>query len=235
MPIYIRVLCLIGISLIMMNFSPVPAYAEKTKTESPSFSILAYGDSLVAGYGLRPDEDFSDQLENRLEASGLSTDVINAGVSGETTAGGLARLDWTLEGVSRQPDLVILVLGANDMLRGLPPEQVYDNLDQILDRITDKNIPVLLAGMKAPDNMGQDYVMRFNQIYPRLADKYKQVELYEFFLQDVAGVAGLNQPDGIHPNAKGVQKIVKHMAPKVKAILITADKKTTAPENNTGD
>jgi len=177
--------------------------------------LMAYGDSLTHGYGLSPGETFPEQLEAALREKGLDVQVINAGNSGDTTAGGLARLDWAL---ADDPDAVILELGANDGLRGLDPAATYDNLDAILAKLTAQDLPVLLAGMLAPPNLGREYGEEFNQIYPRLAKKY-DLPLYAFFLDGVAMEPGLNQADGIHPNADGVAEIVARILPHVVRLL----------------
>lgn len=181
--------------------------------------VLAFGDSLTAGYGLPKEASFTAQLERALQEEGVAVTVIDAGVSGDTSAGGLARLDWTLAGTSHGgPDAVIVELGANDALRGIDPEVTYDNLDAILNEIGRRGIPVLLAGMRAPPNLGPEYARAFDGIYGRLADKH-DVALYPFFLEGVAAAPDLNQADGIHPNARGVEEIVKRMAPAVKDLL----------------
>ena len=177
--------------------------------------IVAFGDSLTAGYGLSAGDGFTDRLQQRLTADGLDVEVINAGVSGDTSKGGLARLDWSVpDGTS----LVILELGANDALRGVAPEQTKANLDAMLERLKARNIPVLLAGMIAPPNMGEDYGNAFNPIYADLAALH-DVPLYPFFLDGVAGDARLNQADGMHPNAEGIGIIVDRIAPKVAELL----------------
>ena len=177
--------------------------------------LLAYGDSLTHGYGLPAGETFPEQLEEALRDAGLDVTVINAGNSGDTTAGGLARLDWAL---ADDPDAVILELGANDGLRGLDPAATFDNLDAIMARFTEAGLPVLIAGMLAPPNLGREYGEAFNAVYPRLAEKYDSA-LYPFFLDGVAMEANLNQPDGIHPNAAGVAEIVKRIKPHVVRLL----------------
>jgi len=173
--------------------------------------ILALGDSLTAGYGLPKSESFPVQLEAALRTRGLAVTVLDGGVSGDTTAGGLARLDWSL---AANPDVAIVELGANDALRGLDPAATEANLDAILTRLDRRHIPVLLAGMLAPPNLGEDYGRRFNAIYPRLAERHK-VALYPFFLDGVAMQAGLNQGDGMHPNPRGVAAIVDRITPYV--------------------
>jgi acyl-CoA thioesterase-1 len=177
--------------------------------------LLAFGDSLTHGYGLAAGETFPDQLEAALRAEGLDVTVINAGNSGDTTAGGRARLDWAL---ADDPDAVILELGANDGLRGLDPAATYDNLDAIMARLTGAELPVLIAGMLAPPNLGREYGEAFNAVFPRLADKYRQ-PLYPFFLDGVAMAPALNQADGVHPNARGVAEIVRRIKPHVIRLL----------------
>lgn len=174
--------------------------------------ILALGDSLTAGYGLASDQAFPVRLEKALKARGIEAVVDNAGVSGDTTAGGLARLDWALDG--SKPQLAIVELGANDGLRGLDPAATRKNLDAILTRLKAAGVRVLLAGMYAPPNLGRDYGREFNAIYPELAEKHK-VALYPFFLDGVAANPALNQADGIHPTAKGVDVIVERILPAV--------------------
>jgi acyl-CoA thioesterase-1 len=180
--------------------------------------ILALGDSLTAGYGLPQPAGFTEQLEKALRAKGHAVDIINAGVSGDTTAGGLARLDWAL---ADKPDAVIVELGANDMLRGLDPAAAKANLDAILKRLTERGIPVLLTGMYASPSLGRAYGERFNAMYPALAEKYA-VPLYPFFLEGVATDPALNQGDGIHPNAEGVTAIVERILPHVVRLIETA-------------
>lgn len=174
-------------------------------------TILAYGDSLTAGYGLRAVDGFTAVLERGLNAAGAAVRVINGGVSGDTSAAGLARLDWTLV---ERPDLVLLALGANDALRGLDPAVTEANLAAILTRLQAQAIPVLLIGMRAPPNLGPDYTAAFDGIYGRLAARFG-VPLYPFFLDGVAAVAALNQEDGMHPNAAGVEAVVARLLPHV--------------------
>jgi acyl-CoA thioesterase-1 len=176
--------------------------------------ILALGDSLTAGYNLPASEAFPVKLEAALKAKGHQVTVINAGVSGDTTAGGLARLDWAL---ADRPQAAIVELGANDMLRGLDPGQTFANLDAILGKLKGQGVRVLLAGMKAPPNLGP-FAGEFNAVYPKLADKHK-IDLYPFFLDGVASKADLNQGDGIHPTAKGVDRIVEGILPKVRRLI----------------
>ena len=177
--------------------------------------LLALGDSLSAGYGLARSDGFADQLGRALRGEGLDVKVLNGGVSGETTAGGLARLDWML---SDEPDAVIVELGANDGLRGLDPNETQANLDAILNKLKQHNIPVLLTGMLAPPNMGSEYGEDFNGLYAMLANRH-DVVFYPFFLEGVAGNLELNQEDAIHPNAKGVAEIIRRILPSVKELL----------------
>ncbi len=183
--------------------------------QAESFKLLVFGDSLVHGYGLAPIDSFPAQLEARLAANGWPVTVINAGNSGDTTAAGLARVDWSLAG---KPDAVIVELGANDALRGIDPSQTRDNLEQILLRIRGQGLPLLLAGMRAPRNLGRDYTEAFDRIFPELADQLN-VALYPFFLEGVALRPDLNQADGIHPNRAGVTEIVGRIVPYVERLL----------------
>ena len=177
--------------------------------------IMAFGDSLTAGFGLAPADSFPSQLQRALEARGLPARVLNAGVSGDTTSGGLARLDWSL---SDRPDMVIVALGANDALRGIDPAITRANLAAILEKLRRKKLPVLLAGAYAPPNLGREYEASFNGIFPDLAKEY-DVPLYPFFLEGVVTVPSLNQGDGVHPNAKGVAVIVERITPYVVSLI----------------
>ncbi len=177
--------------------------------------LLAFGDSLVHGYGLTASESFPVQLEAALGARGYPVEVINAGNSGDTTAAGRARLDWAL---AVQPDLVLVELGGNDGLRGIDPSDTYRNLDDILARLADKDLAVLFAGMRAPRNLGEDYVAEFDAVFPRLAEKHG-VAFYPFFLDGVALDPTLNQADGIHPNAAGVTVLVERIVPALEPLL----------------
>lgn len=173
------------------------------------------GDSLTAGYGLAPQDAFPAQLQRALEAANIAAKVSNAGVSGDTSAGGLARLDWVL---GDQPQVVIVELGGNDMLRGLPPSMTRSNLDTLLTRLKGAGVVVLLAGMRAAPNLGPSYAAEFDRIFPSLAKKHGAL-LYPFFLKGVAGRPDLNLPDGIHPTAKGVGVIVEGILPTVKVAV----------------
>lgn len=181
--------------------------------------LLLLGDSLFAGYGLPRTEAFPTRLQAALQESGTAVSLIEAGVSGDTTAGGLARLPWVLGGPpEQQPDAALVEFGGNDVLRGFAPQTTEANLDRILATFGERRIPVLLVGMRAPPNLGGDYVKAFDAIFARLATKHG-VPLYPFFLDGVAGNPALNQLDGIHPNAAGVQVIVERILPDVRALL----------------
>ncbi|MCQ1837339.1 arylesterase [Neorhizobium galegae] len=180
-----------------------------------TIQIVGFGDSLMAGYQLAPSESYTAQLEAALKAEGQNVVVANAGVSGDTTAGGLSRIDWS---VPDGTDGVILELGANDALRGISPDQSEKNLDAILARLKERKIPVFLIGILAPPNMGGNYAEKFNPIYKRLADKYA-VPLYPFFLDGVTTISSLQLSDGMHPNAKGVAVMVEKTVEPVKSFL----------------
>ena len=173
------------------------------------------GDSLTAGFGLPREDAFPAGLEAALRAEGHAWQVIDAGVSGDTSAGGLARLDWVL---ADAPEIVIVELGANDGLRGLPTDQMEANLDAILAGIGESGAMTLLAGMRAPANFGADYAAAFRAVYRRLAARHR-VAFYPFFLEGVALEPAFNQPDGIHPNAAGVAEIVRRILPHVVALI----------------
>ena len=185
-----------------------PAWAEQV-------NIIAIGDSLTAGYGLAQSESFPAQLQAALRAGGKKVKIINSGVSGDTSAGGRARLEWAL---SLKPDAVILELGANDGLRGLDPRQTEANLGQMIADIQKQALPILLTGMRAPPNLGQQYGTEFKNLFRRLAKKHRLL-FYPFFLEGVAAVPALNQADGIHPNAAGVREIVKRILPFVRELI----------------
>ena len=178
-------------------------------------TIVVLGDSLVAGYGLQPGEAFPERLQEALIADGVQVSVTNAGVSGDTSSGGLARLDWS---VPDGTDGVIVELGANDALRGIPPEVTRENLNTIVARLKERGIAVLLAGMMAPPNMGEEYAAAFNPIYRDIAAAH-DIQLYPFFLDGVAAEAALNQADGMHPNARGVDVIVSRFVPAAKDFI----------------
>jgi acyl-CoA thioesterase I len=178
-------------------------------------TLLVLGDSLTAGLGLSPDEAFPAKLEAALQPRYPDLKIVNAGISGDTAADGLARLDWTL---TDDVDGLIVELGANDALRGLDVAQTETALDGILLKAKARNLPTLILGMRAPPNMGPDYAVRFDGLFPRLAEKH-DVLLYPFFLDGIAANAGLNQADGIHPNASGVDQIVLKVMPKIEELI----------------
>ena len=202
---YIRFVLIAGI----VNIASPPASAAET------IRLLLLGDSLTAGLGLTRETSYPARLETALSDRGIDARVINAGVSGDTSAGGLARIDWLL---AEKPDAVIIELGANDGLRGFNPKATEENLDAIMGRIKDKGIKVMLCGMLAPPNLGREYGAEFNAISPRLADKHGSI-LYPFFLEGVATKQHLNLEDGIHPNAAGVDIIVEGILPYVIKLL----------------
>ena len=183
------------------------------------FKILALGSSLTQGYGLPPGTEFPVQLQAALKKAGIDAVVTNAGVSADTTAGGLARLDWSL---ADHPDAVILELGSNDMLRGIPPAETEKNLRTILTKLKAAHVKVLLTGMHAQRNLGPDYVKEFDAIYPKLAKEFPVI-FYPFFLDGVALDPKLNQADGLHPNPAGVKIIVARMMPDVKKLVAEAN------------
>ena len=184
-------------------------------TANDACRIAVLGDSLATAYGLAVEEGFPAQLERRLRAEGYDCVVLDAGVGGDTTAGGLARLDWAL---ADRPSHVIVELGGNDGLRALPPEQMEQNLDAIVSRLRNDGVAVLLAGMRAPPNLGRAYGEVFEAVFARVAQRH-DVPLYPFFLEGVAGDPGLNQPDGVHPTADGIAIIVERILPAVIAWL----------------
>jgi acyl-CoA thioesterase-1 len=180
--------------------------------------VLAYGDSLAAGYQLPPGQGFAPQLEKALKAKGREVTVVGAGVSGDTSTQGRARMNWVLAGLKQKPDLVVLELGANDMLRGQSPKTAKDNLDAMVKAFKAKGARVLVAGMRANPTLGKAYVTEYEAMFPAVA-KANGVALYPFFLDGVAAQPGLQLADGMHPNAKGVQVMVKRILPAVEKEL----------------
>ncbi|WP_246723742.1 arylesterase [Rhizobium sp. ARZ01] len=178
-------------------------------------ALVGFGDSLMAGYQLPAEEAFLVQLEKALQAKGLNVAIANAGVSGDTTSGGVARIDWSVPDGTKG---VILELGANDALRGIPPKQTEQNLDKLVSGLRSRGIAVLLVGMLAPPNMGEDYAKSFNGIFERIAKKHG-VPLYPFFLEGVVTHADLQLDDGMHPNGKGIAVMVEKMLPTVEAFV----------------
>jgi acyl-CoA thioesterase I len=209
-----RLRALIIAAAITVGAAPAAAAPAGTTT------VVVLGDSLAAGFGLAAEEAFPAQLHKALAARGITVNMVNAGVSGDTAGGGLARLDWS---VPDGTDAVILELGANDALRGIAPQVTQTALDAILSRLKARGMAVLLCGMLAPPNMGADYGRAFNAVFPALAERHG-VEFYPFFLDGVAAERALNQPDGLHPTAAGVAVIVARILPKVLALLERARK-----------
>ena len=188
--------------IFFLSFSIAIAYAK-------SLNVIVLGDSLVAGYGLLKNDGFINQLQNKINSNNMKLSLVNGGVSGETSSGLMNRLEWVLE---EKFDGVIVSIGANDALRGINPKLTFQNINNILNYLKKNQIPTMLIGMKAPNNLGKRYVNEFNRIYPNLAKIYK-VSFYPFFLKDVVLVPSLNQNDMIHPNKKGVKKIVENIYP----------------------
>ena len=205
---------MIGLWIILIGLIVASGAAD-----ARAVKLLALGDSLTAGYGLAKADGFTAQLQAALRAEGRDVLVINAGVSGDTSAGGRARLDWAL---ADRPDAVIVELGANDGLRGIEPRVTYGNLDAVLSRLTRDDVPVLFTGMLAPPNMGRDYGAEFRDVFARLAAAH-DVVFYPFFLDGVAGDPSLNQADGIHPTRDGVAVVVRRMLPAVREVLRRID------------
>jgi acyl-CoA thioesterase-1 len=200
----------------LLLLAPATAYAQATAArETKPVKMVVLGDSLSAGLGLSAPAAFPARLQKALQSKGIAVDMINAGVSGDTTSGGRDRLDWS---VPEGTEAVIVELGANDALRGVDPKVTRSALTDILTRLKARKIAVLLCGMYAPPNYGADYSARFNAIYPDIAREFG-VPLYPFFLEGVATEAKLNQPDGLHPTAEGIDVIVKNILPTVEAFL----------------
>ena len=189
-----------------------PAASAPVEVAGPERLVLAFGDSLYAGYGLKPGESLADQLQADLRDGGVNATVVNAGVSGDTTAAGRRRLAFTLDNLPRAPDLVVLGLGGNDVLRQLDPAETRANLTAMMEELADRGLPVVLTGMVAPPNLGPDYATRFNAIYPELAERY-DAGLYPFLLDGVVGQRAVMLSDGVHPNAAGVRRIAERLEP----------------------
>ena len=188
---------------VASSAAPASPQAPKAPQAPQAPRIVFLGDSLTAGLGLAADRSFPSLIEKKLKEKGLDYDVINAGVSGDTSAGGLRRLDWSMEGDVR---VLILALGGNDGLRGLPVTEMKKNLAAVLDRARERRVAVILAGMEAPPNYGPEYTRAFRNVYSELATEYK-LRFIPFLLQGVAGDASLNQADGIHPNVRGAEMV----------------------------
>ncbi len=204
---------------VMAGLVNLAVLAGAEPADAAAARIVVLGDSLTAGYGLAGGDAFPARLEAALKAEGIDAQVINAGVSGDTTAAGLRRLDWALAaGPDGPPDALILELGANDGLRGLDPKAAEANLDAILTRAKAQGLKILLTGMKAPPNYGRDYAAQFDAIFPRLAARHN-VPLYPFFLDGIAADRAFNLPDGLHPNPAGVAVLVERILPHVKRLI----------------
>ncbi len=208
----------IGLCLIVAGLVSTVAVFPCARAAEHHLNIVAFGDSLTAGYGVAVNEAFPVQLQRALEAKGVAATIVNAGVSGDTTTGGLSRLDWS---VPDGTDGVILELGANDALRGFDPAVTRKALETMLLRFRERKIPVLLCGMLAPPNLGAEYGRAFNTIYPDLAAETGAI-LYPFFLTGVAADPKLNQRDGLHPTAAGVAVIVARIMPQVEELIARA-------------
>lgn len=204
----------------ILMFAALALWAATPFARAEAFQIVGFGDSLMAGYQLETGAGFPEQLERALRERGYEVAVTNAGVSGDTTSGGLSRLDWS---VPDGTDLVILELGANDMLRGIMPEATEQNLEKMIQRLKERNIGILLVGMYAAPNLGEDYAARFNAIYPRLAEKHG-LPFVPFFLEGVAAAPELQLADGMHPNAKGVERMVENVLPVIEPLVARGGK-----------
>jgi len=192
--------------------------------------IVALGDSLTAGLGLNPEEAYPALLQKRLDQAGVNFEVVNAGVSGDTSAGGLSRLDWALDGDVR---VLIVALGGNDALRALPAEALKQNLSHIIERAQARHIEIVLAGMEAPRNFGRDYIVAFHQVYPSLARQY-HVALVPFLLQGVAADPALNQRDGIHPTAEGARIVADNVWTALRPLVEARQPRSTRKEGPAG-
>ena len=216
-PTITQISCLALLAIMSMMIGCRQTDQETASQEPAQYQgiIVAMGDSLTAGLGVSADQSYPEQLKRLLAASGLDFEVINSGVSGETSSGANARVDWVLK---LQPDIVILVTGGNDGLRGIDPELVKNNIGSIIETLLAHDVEVVLAGMQMVTNLGPEYLSAFNEIYPRLALDYP-VTFMPFFLKDVAAVPHLNQPDGIHPTAEGYAVIAANLLPYVKKAI----------------
>ena len=225
--LFYRLASYAGALLLLQGCSAENGTSNRTEAEAPAQNmsatrpaaadsklVVALGDSLYAGYGVQQQESFPAQLQKALAAQGIDAEVRNAGVSGDTTAAGRQRLAFTLDGLERTPDLVMVNLGGNDMLRGIDPEETRANLTAICEELKRRGIPIMLTGMIAAPNMGRDYTDRFNPIYAELAKRY-DAALYPFFLDGVVTDRTLMQPDRVHPTAQGISAIVAKVAPLV--------------------
>jgi acyl-CoA thioesterase-1 len=206
---YGRFAALVNSLLLALLIGVGPVHIQRANAQSAPVKLTVLGDSLAAGYGISPDQAFPARLQAALKAHGRTVTVLNQGVSGDTTAGGLDRLDWML---ADKPDIVLVELGGNDALRGIDPNTTEKNLAAIVEKLQAAHVTVWLAGMMAPRNLGSDYVTAFDGLYKRIADKYK-VPLYPFILDGVAQDPALNQADGLHPNPRGAEIVADKLLP----------------------
>lgn len=219
-----RVIVLLAAAVVAScgRSAPPPASSAGTGAEASApvarARVVALGDSLTAGYGLTAEQSYPSLLQARLRAAGLDVEVVNAGVSGDTSAGGLRRVDWALDGDVK---VLLVALGANDALRGLPVDELERNLAAIIERAQGRGVAVILAGMEAPPNLGPMYTLAFRRVYRSLSERYN-VSLLPFLLDGVAGNGGLNQSDGIHPNAEGTVMVADNLWPLVERTVRTA-------------
>jgi acyl-CoA thioesterase I len=214
---------LVSLGLVAL---PSLVLANQNSVSDRPLSVVGFGDSLMSGFELPVQDSFTAQLEKALKDKGVNITIANAGVAGETTSDGLSRLDWS---VPDGTDLVILEFGANDALRGISPEISEKNLADIIEKLKQRNIQVILAGMLAPPNMGGDYEGKFNAIFPRLAEKFN-VPLYPFFMEGVATERSLQLQDGMHPNAKGVARMVEGFMPVMEKTIAESNIATDAAQ-----
>jgi len=224
--LFVSIIAIVLLSLLSCSERVEPPSEPTTSTASPAPTvadtrpvIMAFGDSLVAGYGLAQSESFPSRLQQKLDTKGFKYRVVNAGVSGDTSAGGVRRIDWAMK---QSPEIMIVELGANDGLRGQPTAELKKNLSTIVKQSLDGGAKVILIGMEAPPNLGPDYTQEFRQVYRDVAREF-HVPLMPFFLMDVGGIASLNQGDAIHPNAQGVDIIVENFWKVIEPMLIRKD------------
>ena len=203
---------------VMTNDATAAAPAEVARPQGPERVVLAFGDSLYAGYGLERGQSLPDAIQARLRRAGINATIVNAAVSGDTTAAGRQRLSFVLDQQKRAPDLVMLGLGGNDVLRQISPTETRANMVAMLDELKRRKLPVLLTGMRAPPNLGPDFVAAFDAIWPDLARRYDDA-LYPFILDGVIGNPALMQGDRVHPNARGVERVADRLAPLVERAL----------------
>lgn len=218
----IEIVVFLGL-IAMQSLNPSVSLANQNAVSGQSLNVVGFGDSLMSGFELPVQDSFPAQLEKALKDKGVNVTVANAGVAGETTTDAVSRLDWS---VPEGTDMVILEFGANDALRGISPEISEKNLAEIIEKLKQRKVQVILAGMLAPPNMGGDYEEKFNAIFPRLAEKYN-VPLYPFFMEGVAAEKSLQLEDGMHPNTEGVAKMVAGFMPLMERTIAGSDASST--------